>query len=53
MLYETLPYGFAQELDQKNAVRNRLRQRPGSFIEITRLLAQAALYQVATLTRDY
>jgi hypothetical protein len=38
--------GVAQNVDETNRVRNRLRQRPGSFLEITRLLAQAVLYQI-------
>ena len=33
---------FAQNVDETN----RLRQRPGSFLEITRLLPQAVLYQI-------
>jgi hypothetical protein len=38
--------GFSQNVYETNTVRNRLRQRPGSFPEITRLLAQAVLYQI-------
>ena len=37
--------GFAQ-MSTRRAVRNRSRQRPGSFLEITRLLAQAVPYQI-------
>ncbi|HBB94552.1 MAG TPA: hypothetical protein DC054_04115 [Blastocatellia bacterium] len=41
--------GFAQNVDETNTVQNRSRQRPGSFLEITHLLAQAVLYQIDSL----
>ena len=37
---------FAQNVDDTNRVQNRSRQRPGSFLEITRLLAQAVPYLI-------
>src|SRR2546423_6003957 len=33
-------------MSTRRAVRNRSRQRPGSFLEITRLLAQAVPYRI-------
>src|SRR5437763_9733892 len=38
--------GFAQNVHEMNTVRNRSRQRPGSLLKITRLLAQAVPYQI-------
>jgi hypothetical protein len=38
--------GLAQKIDETKTVRNRSRQRPGGFPEITRLLAQAVPYQI-------
>ena len=42
--------GFARNVDETNTVRNRSRQRPGSVLEITRLLAQAVPYQIDSST---